>query len=79
MHCRLCGSESGGASCNAGGECRFPYIAAPDPFGLACELCGVALPAGQRSTLFLEKFKQLAQFGLTSNVRLLSEPSGAEN
>jgi hypothetical protein len=39
----------------------------------------VALPTRESAALFLEKLKQLAQFGLTSNVRLLSEPSRVEN
>jgi hypothetical protein len=79
MRCRLCGTDSSGVRSEEGGECALPLIVAADPFGLTCGLCGVALPARQRAAPFLEKLKQLAQFGLASNARLLSEPSRAEN
>jgi hypothetical protein len=78
MSCRLCGCESGTAR-PAGDRQSPPGTAASDPFGLTCSLCGASLPASQSAALLLEKLKQLAQFGLTTNVRLLAEPPGAEN
>lgn len=79
MGCRLCGSEFGDGRSDADPRSAARVIVAQDPDGLACSFCGVALPTRESAALFLEKLRQLAQFGLTSNGRLLSEPSRAEN
>ncbi len=79
MGCRLCGSELGGAPFDAGRSVAFFADVVRDPYGLTCGLCGTVLPASQFAVLFLEKLRQLAQFGLTSNASILSDPSRAEN
>jgi hypothetical protein len=79
MNCWLCGSEFDAARSREGRPLVLPPSVAPDPYGFTCSLCGVTLPASQHLVPLLEKLKQLAQFGLTSNVRLLSEPSRAES
>jgi hypothetical protein len=79
MGCRLCGSELGDGRSDADHRSAVRGIVAHDSDTLSCNLCGVALPTRESAVLFLEKLKQLAQFGLTSNVRLLSEPSRVEN
>jgi hypothetical protein len=79
MGCRLCGSEFGADRFRAEARTAIRAIVAPDLHGLTCSFCGAALSSGQFTAQFLEKLRQLAQFGLTSDVRLLSEPSRAEN
>ena len=75
MICRLCGSEIRARTPDAAPEAQRgagALVTGPD---LRCDFCG----ATQATAPFLEKLKQLAQFGLTSNARLLSETPSTEN
>ena len=79
MICRLCGSEIRAHTPDAAPEAQRgagALVTGPD---LQCDFCGAALPVTQVTAPFLEKLKQLAQFGLTSDARLLSETPSAEN
>ncbi len=77
--CRLCGSETGNGPSGTEPESSLVTSAPEAADGLCCAGCGAPLPATHAAAAFLEKLKQLAQFGLTSNARLLSEVSGTEN
>jgi len=70
MPCSLCGSELDDAT--AAADARI----APTAGAVAwCRRCGAALRSPASATRLMDKLRQLAQFGLTSNARLLSEPS----
>ncbi len=77
--CRLCGSESNGMPSGTEHGSDLQASATRSVDDLHCACCGAALPANHTAAAFFEKVKQLAQFGLTSNARLLSEISNPEN
>jgi len=79
MSCWLCGSTFDTERSAADARPAVQFVASQPAHGIVCGLCGVALPTRESAALFLQKLRQLAQFGLTSNVRLLSEPSRTEN
>ena len=71
MPCSFCGYEGIDGPARVSSQPGAPSPRDGDGTAIRCERCGTALSAGESATLFFDKLKLLAQFGLAAHTRLL--------